>query len=382
MSKAKPHDYYEVLGVSRTASVEDIKASYRKSALKWHPDRNPENKEEAEIRFRESTEAYSVLSDSQKRQIYDAYGHEGLRNSGSTPDFNGSIFQDFHDIFGDFFGFEDLFGSSGGRRSGGRSRVQRGADLRYDMTLTFEEASNGVTTKIRVPRQEFCETCNGTGAKKGTGVAACQTCGGRGQLVYQQGFFTINRTCPACQGSGQIVKERCVDCRGQGRVERERNIELRIPPGVDTGTRLRVQGEGESGPNGGPAGDLYVVLDVKEHNFFERRGADLYCTIPLSMAQASLGTELQVPGLNGEERLKVPEGTQSGAVIRIKGKGLPDPHGGGRGDLYYHLRVLTPTKLTREQRKLMEQLDASLKVDNKPAERNSSIFDKVKDILS
>jgi molecular chaperone DnaJ len=382
MSKAKPHDYYEVLGVTRTSTVEEIKASYRKSALKWHPDRNPENKEEAEIRFRESTEAYSVLSDPQKRQIYDTYGHEGLRSSGSAPDFNGSIFQDFHDIFGDFFGFEDLFGSSGGRRSGGRSRVQRGADLRYDMTLTFEEASNGVTTKIRVPRQEFCESCNGTGAKKGTGVVACQTCGGRGQLVYQQGFFTINRTCPACQGSGQIVKERCVDCRGQGRVERERNIELRIPPGVDTGTRLRVQGEGEPGPNGGPAGDLYVVLDVKEHHFFERRGADLYCTIPLSIAQASLGTELQVPGLNGDERLRVPEGTQSGAVIRIKGKGLPDPHGGGRGDLYYHLRVLTPTKLTREQKKLMEQLDASLKVDNKPAERNSSIFDKVKDILS
>jgi molecular chaperone DnaJ len=382
MSKAKPHDYYGVLGVARSASIEEIKASYRKSALKWHPDRNPENKEEAEIRFRECTEAYSVLSDSQKRQIYDTYGHEGLRNSGSQPDFNGSIFQDFHDIFGDFFGFEDLFGASGGRRSAGRSRVQRGADLRYDMTLTFEEAANGVTTKIRVPRQEFCESCNGTGAKKGTGVVACQTCGGRGQLVYQQGFFTINRTCPACQGAGQIVKERCADCRGQGRVERERNIELRIPPGVDTGTRLRVQGEGEPGPNAGPAGDLYVVLDVKEHSFFERRGADLYCTIPLSIAQASLGTELQVPGLNGEERLKVPEGTQSGAVIRIKGKGLPDPHGGGRGDLYYHLRVLTPTKLTRDQKKLMEQLDASLKVDNKPAERNSSIFDKVKDILS
>jgi molecular chaperone DnaJ len=382
MSKAKRQDYYEVLGVTKTASIEEIKASYRKSALLWHPDRNPENKEEAEVRFRESTEAYSVLSDSQKRQIYDSYGHDGLRNSAAPTDFSGSIFQDFHDIFGDFFGFEDLFGASGGRRNAGRSRVQRGADLRYDMTLTFEEASNGVTTKIRVPRQEFCESCNGTGAKKGTGVIACQTCGGRGQLVYQQGFFTINRTCPACQGSGQIVKERCVDCRGQGRVERERNIELRIPPGVDTGTRLRVQGEGEPGPNGGPAGDLYVVLDVKEHNFFERRGADLYCTIPLSIAQASLGTELQVPGLNGEERLKVPEGTQSGAVIRIKGKGLPDPHGGGRGDLYYHLRVLTPTKLTREQKKLMEQLDASLKVDNKPAERNSSIFDKVKDILS
>jgi len=249
------------------------------------------------------------------------------------------------------------------------------------MTLTFEEAASGISTKIRVPRLEYCESCNGTGAKKGTGVVACQACGGRGQIIYQQGFFTINRTCPSCQGAGQIVKERCADCKGQGRVDRERTIELRIPPGVDTGTRLRVQGEGEPGPNGGPAGDLYVVLEVKEHSFFERRGADLYCTIPLSIAQASLGTELQVPGMTTEERLKIPEGTQSGAVFRIKGKGLADPHGGGRGDLYYHVRVLTPTKLTREQRKIMEQLDATLKVDNKPADRNSTLFDKVKDIF-
>ena len=378
MPRQQQRDYYEVLGIAKTASVEEIKSAYRKSALKWHPDRNPDNKDEAEVRFRECTEAYSVLSDSQKRQIYDTYGHAGLAGAGAPSDFNSTIFQDFHDIFGDFFGFEDLFGGSG-RRS--RNRVQRGADLRYDMTLSFEEAANGVTTKIRVPRQEYCEACNGTGAKKGTGVVACQTCGGRGQLVYQQGFFTINRTCPACQGAGQIVKERCAECRGQGRVNRERTIELRIPPGVDTGTRLRVQGEGEPGPNGGPAGDLYVVLDVKEHSFFERRGADLYCTIPLSMAQAALGTELQVPGLSGDERLKIPEGTQSDAVFRVKGKGLPDPHGGGRGDLYYHVRVLTPTKLSKEQRKLMEQLDATLKVDNKPAERGSSIFDKVKDIF-
>jgi molecular chaperone DnaJ len=380
MTKAQPRDYYEVLGITKTASVEEIKTSYRKAAMQWHPDRNPENKHEAEIRFRECTEAYSVLSDAQKRQIYDAYGHAGLARSGGQTDFNETIFQDFHDILGDFFGFEDLFG--GGRRRGGsRTRAQRGSDLRYDMTLTFEEASTGVNTRIRVPRQEYCESCNGTGAKKGTGVVSCQTCGGRGQLIYQQGFFTINRTCPACQGAGQIVKERCPDCRGQGRVDREHTIELRIPPGVDTGTRLRVQGEGEPGPNGGPAGDLYVVLDVKEHSFFERRGADLYCTIPLSVAQAALGTELQVPGLNGEERLKIPEGTQSGAVFRVKGKGLSDPHGGGRGDLYYHVRVITPTKLTKEQRKLIEQLHATLKVDNKPAERGSSLFDKVKDIF-
>ena len=378
MARSQQRDYYEILTISRTAAIEEIKSSYRKLAMQWHPDRNPENKQEAEIRFRECTEAYTILSDPKKRQIYDTYGHAGLAGVASQPDFNGTVFQDFHDIFGEFFGFEDLFG--GGRR-GGRSRSQRGADLRYDMTLTFEEAATGVNTKIRVPRQEYCESCNGTGAKKGSGVAACQTCGGRGQLVYQQGFFTINRTCPACQGAGQIVKERCLDCKGQGRIDRERTIELRIPPGVDTGTRLRVQGEGEPGPNGGAAGDLYVVLDVKEHSFFERRGADLYCTIPLSIAQAALGSELEVPGLSGEEHLKVPEGTQSGAVFRVKGKGLADPHGGGRGDLYYHVRVLIPTKLTRDQKKLMEQLHSTLKVDNKPADRGSSLFDKVKDIF-
>ncbi len=378
MAKGTQRDFYEVLGVSRTAAVEEIKSAYRKAALKWHPDRNPENKAESEVKFRECTEAYSVLSDPQKKQIYDTYGHAGLSSSGMGQGFDRTVFQDFHDIFGDFFGFEDLFGG-GGRR--GRSRAQRGADLRYDMALTFEEASAGVTTKIKLPHQEYCEACNGTGAKKGTGVQACQTCGGRGQLAYQQGFFTITRTCPACQGAGQIVRERCPECRGQGRIEREKTIELRIPPGVDTGTRLRVAGEGEPGPNGGPAGDLYVVLEVKEHSFFERRGADLYCTIPLSVAQAALGTELQVPGLNGEEKLKIPEGTQSGAVFRIKGKGLADPRGGGKGDLYYHVRVLTPTKLTREQRKMMEQFGATLKVENKPADRNSSIFDKVKDIF-
>jgi molecular chaperone DnaJ len=380
MAKSQQRDYYEVLGVARTATVEEIKAAYRKCALKWHPDRHPEDKAEAEVKFRESTEAYSILSDAEKRQVYDTYGHAGLSGAGGGVDFSGTIFQDFHDIFGDFFGFEDLF--SGGRGGGGRGRrARRGSDLRYDMTLNFEEAATGVNTKIKIPRQEFCAACNGTGAKAGTAVVACQTCAGRGQLAYQQGFFTITRTCPACQGAGQIVKERCVECRGQGRVEKERTIELRIPPGVDTGTRMRVQGEGEPGPNGGPTGDLYVVLEVKEHPFFERRGADLFCTIPVSITQATLGVELQVPGLGSEEKLKIPEGTQSGAVFRIRGKGLADPHGGGKGDLYYHVRVLTPTKLTRDQRKLIEQLGTTLKVENKPAERGSSLFDKVKDIF-
>src|SRR3984893_1826694 len=378
MAKTHQRDIYEVLGVVRTATVEEIKAAYRKCALKWHPDRHPEDKAEAEVKFRESAEAYSVLSDSEKRQVYDTYGHAGLSGAGGGVDFSGTIFQDFHDIFGDFFGFEDLF--SGGRR-GGRRRAQRGSDLRYDMTLTFEEASAGVNTKIKIPRQEFCGACNGTGAKAGTGVVGCQTCGGRGQVAYQQGFFTITRTCPACQGVGQIIKERCIECRGQGRIEKERTIELRIPPGVDTGTRLRVQGEGEPGPHGGARGGLYGVLYVKEHPFFERRGADLYCTIPISIAQATLGVEMQVPGLGSEEKLKIPEGTQSGGVFRLRGKCLAHPHGGGKGDLYYHVRVLTPTKLTREQRKLIEQLGSTLKVENKPAERGSSLFDKVKDIF-
>jgi molecular chaperone DnaJ len=380
MARTTQKDYYEILSVKREATIEEIKASYRQAALKWHPDRNPQNKEEAEVKFRECTEAYSVLSDPQKRQVYDTYGHAGLSGAGvGSGGFDSTVFQDFHDIFGDFFGFEELF--SGGGRRGGRGRAQRGADLRYDMTLAFEEAAAGVTTKVKLPKQELCAACNGTGAKKGTGATTCTTCGGRGQMAYQQGFFTITRTCPACQGAGQIIRERCLECRGHGRIEKEKTIELRIPPGVDSGTRLRVTGEGEAGPNGGPAGDLYVVLDVKEHQFFERRGADLYCTIPLSVVQAALGTELQVPGLGGEEKLKIPEGTQSDAVFRVKGKGLPDPRGGGKGDLYYHVRVITPTKLTREQRKLLEQLGASLKVENKPADRNSSIFEKVKDIF-
>jgi len=372
-------DFYGILGVSRTATQDEIKSAYRKAALKWHPDRNPANKREAEERFRAATEAYSVLSDQQKRDMYDRYGYAGLSGMGfETGGINPTIFQDFQDILGDFFGFEDIFGGGGQR---GRNRAQRGSDLRYDMALSFEEAAAGVATKIKLPRMQLCEACKGTGAKAGSGVAACQTCGGRGQLHYQQGFFSISRTCPACQGAGQIIRERCAECRGQGRLEREHMIELRIPAGVDTGTRLRVAGEGEAGPKGAPAGDLYVVLEVKEHPFFERRGADLYCTIPVSFAQAALGADLVVPGLQGEEKLRIPEGTQGGAVFRLKGKGLPDPHGGGRGDLYYHVRVVTPSKLTREQRKLLEQLGATLKVENRPAERDSSIFDKVKDIF-
>jgi molecular chaperone DnaJ len=371
-------DYYEVLALARTCSADEIKSAYRKAALKWHPDRNPESKSGAEEKFREATEAYSVLSDPQKRAAFDRFGHAGVSGMGSSPGFDHTIFQDFQDIFGDFFGFEDLFG---GAQRGGRRGPQRGADLRYDMTLSFDEAVTGVTTKIKIPRLEFCESCNGTGAKAGTGIAACETCRGRGQLNYQQGFFSISRTCPACKGAGQVIRERCPDCHGQGKIEKQKTIELRIPAGVDSDTRLRIPGEGERGSPGAPAGDLYVILQVKEHNLFERRGMDLFATIPISIAQAALGDEIGVPGLVEDERLRIPEATQTGTTIRLKGKGLPDPHGGGRGDIYYTVKVVTPSKLTRDQRKLMMQLAESLPAENRPAERNSSFFEKVKDIF-
>ena len=377
MASHTKRDYYEILGVTRTAAQEEIKSAYRKAALKWHPDRNPDKKEIAEGKFREATEAYSVLFDAQKRAAYDRFGHAGV--SGADSSFNGTIFEEFRDIFGDFFGFEDVFGRGGGTRS--RSRVQRGNDLRYDMRMGFEEAATGVTTKIRIPRQEFCEGCNGTGAKAGTGVSACETCKGHGQLHYQQGFFTITRTCPACQGAGQVIREKCPGCRGKGRIERTRVIDVRIPPGVDSQTRIRVPGEGEPGANGGPPGDLYIVLEVNEHPFFERRGADLYCTIPINVSQAALGAEISVPVLHGEESVSIPEGTQTGAILRLKGKGLPDPHGGGKGDLYVNVRVMTPGKLTRDQRRLLQQLGETLEVENRPAERNSSFFEKMKDIF-
>ncbi len=376
MAHVHKRDYYEVLAVAKTCTAEEVKSAYRKAAMKWHPDRNPHEKKTAEDKFREATEAYSVLSDPQKRAAYDRFGHAGV-SGGFDSGMSHTIFEDFQDIFGDFFGFEDIFG--GGRR--GRSRTQRGADLRYDMELSFEEAATGLTTKIRVPRQEFCESCNGTGAKAGTGVSACQQCGGRGQMHYQQGFFAISRTCPACRGAGQVVREKCPACRGEGRVEKTKTIELRIPPGVDSQTRLRVPGEGEVGANGGPSGDLYVVLQVREHPFFERRNADLYCTIPISVTQAALGAEVSVPGLAGEEKVKIPEGTQTGSIFRLKGKGLPDPHGGGKGDLYVNVRVVTPAKLNREQRRMLEQLGQTLEADNLPVQRSSSFFDKVKDIF-
>jgi len=372
-------DYYEILAVARDASADVIKSAYRKAALRWHPDRNPENKEEAEHNFRQASEAYSVLSDPQKRSVYDRFGHAGLGSGGfESGGFNSTIFEEFHDILGDLFGFDEAFG--GGRRRGRGAKGQRGADLRYDMSLSFEDAAAGVTSQVRISRHETCETCHGTGAKSGSGMAACRTCGGRGQMSYQQGFFSITRTCPACQGSGQVIREACATCRGQGRIARERVLDVGIPAGVDSGTRLRMPGQGEPGANGGPTGDLYIFLEVKEHPFFERRGADLFCTIPVSFPQAALGTTIKIPTLHGEDELDIPEGTQSGQIFRQRGKGLPNPQG-GRGDLYVSIRVVVPSKMSREQRRVLEQLGQSLRVENKPAERSSSFFDKVKDIF-
>jgi len=360
-------DYYEVLGVAKGATDQEIKSAYRKLALQHHPDRNPDAKEEAEEKFKEITEAYSVLADGEKRAAYDRFGFAGVSGSGaSSPDFSSSIFSDFEDIFGDFFGFGDMFGRGRGARG------RRGADLRYDLEISFEEAAAGMDTKIKIPRGETCLACHGTGARKGSTPVSCPVCGGRGQVRHQQGFFTVSRACPQCGGHGQVVRDACQECRGEGKVRREKVLSIRIPSGVDDGTRLRVSGEGEGGAFGSPPGDLYVMLKVREHPFFERRGNDLYCTIPISMAQAALGGELKVPTLNGSERLRIPEGTQTGSVVRIHGKGLSSLEGRGRGDLYVVLQVITPTHLNREQRRLMEMLAPGLRMENKPLERRVS----------
>jgi len=369
-------DYYDVLGVARNAPEPEIKSAYRRLALQYHPDRNPGNKEEAEERFKEITEAYGVLADPQKRSAYDRYGHAAFGNAGGyTPDFSSAIFSDFEDIFGDFFGFGDLFGRGRTRRS----RAQRGADLRYDMEISFEEAATGLDSKIKIPRWENCSSCNGRGAKKGSEPAVCAACGGTGQLRHQQGFLTIARTCPQCAGVGQVIREACPTCQGEGRVRQEKVLGLKIPPGVDDGTRLRVSGEGEAGFQGGPPGDLYVVVKVCEHPFFERRGNDLYCTIPISVVQAVLGAEIKVPTLKGEERLRIPEGTQPGSVFRLRSKGFPSLDGRGHGDLYVMIQVAVPRGLSREQRRLIEALGHSLRADNKPL--TSRAAEKIKDFF-
>ncbi|MBI2815999.1 MAG: molecular chaperone DnaJ [Acidobacteria bacterium] len=371
-------DYYEVLGISRTANDDEIKKAYRKMAMQWHPDKNPDKKAEAEEKFKEASEAYSVLSDAQKRAQYDRFGHAGVAGSGGGfGGFDPNTFGDFSDILGDFFGFGEAFGGS--RK---RSRVQRGADLRYDLEISFEEAVFGVKTRIKIPKTETCSACRGSGAKAGTSPAICSTCGGRGQVRYQQGFFAVTRTCSTCAGTGQIVKEPCKTCRGEGRVRTEKTLSVSVPAGVDTESRLRVVGEGEAGLHGGPPGDLYVVIHVKEHPFFERDEQDLYCRLPISFTQAALGADIEVPTLenDGKQTLHIPAGTQSGTRFRIRSKGVPHVNGHGRGDLYVIADVAVPTHLTREQRKLLEQLDAITQADNRPMEKK--LYEKVKDLFS
>ncbi|HET6645875.1 MAG TPA: molecular chaperone DnaJ [Pyrinomonadaceae bacterium] len=366
-------DYYEVLGVSRTAKDQEIKSAYRRLAMRYHPDKNP-NDATAEEKFKEAAEAYSVLADQEQRRRYDRFGHAGV-SSATGPSWGAPGFGGIEDILGDLFGFGDVFG--GGRSGSRRSSAQRGADLRYDLEIALEEAAQGMTAQLRIPRLEGCGTCKGSGAAAGTEPETCNTCSGAGQIRYQQGFFSVARTCHACRGVGRIINNPCAECKGAGRVEREKQMEVKIPAGVETGSRLRVQGEGESGTSGGPAGDLYVVIHVSEHERFERQGSNLYVAVPITFAQAALGAEINVNTLDGEEKLKIPVGTQTGTVFRLKGKGMPALGGRGRGDLFVSATVITPTSLTREQRKLLEQL---ANVESKDLE-DRGLVDKVRDIF-
>lgn len=373
---AAKRDYYEVLGVSRGASEAEIKTAYRKLAVRYHPDKNPGDAE-AEEKFKEAAEAYSVLSVAEQRTRYDRFGHAGVSSgAGAQANWGAQGFGGIEDILGDLFGFGDVFG--GGRASGGRrSAAQRGADLRYDLEMTLEEASEGMTAQLRVPRLEACEGCKGSGAAPGTQPETCSGCNGTGQVRYQQGFFSVARTCGQCRGTGRVIRTPCEQCRGAGRVEREKQIEVKIPAGVETGSRLRLTGEGEGGAQGGPAGDLYVVIHVKEHEVFERQGNNLYASIPITFAQAALGAETTVQTLEGQESLKVPAGTQTGTVFRLKGHGMPVLGGRGRGDLFVSVTVVTPTTLTREQRKLLEQLE---QIEEKDLS-DKGLMDKVRDIF-
>ena len=367
-------DYYEVLGVSRTASDPDIKSAYRRLAVQHHPDKNPGDAE-AEDRFKEAAEAYSVLSDAEQRRRYDRFGHAGVSSTAGAgwgaPGFGG-----IEDILGDLFGFGDVFGGARGAGSR-RTTAQRGSDLRYDLEISLEEAAKGMTAALRIPRLETCDTCKGSGAAIGTKAETCTTCNGGGQVRYQQGFFSVARTCGECRGTGRIVKTPCDACKGNGRTERERSMEVKIPAGVETGSRMRIAGEGEAGTQGGPSGDLYVVIHLSEHKRFERQGNNLYLAVPITFGQAALGAEIIIDSLDNKEELKIPAGTQTGTVFRLKGKGMPVLGGRGRGDLFVSVSVITPTTLSREQRKLLEQLS---EVETKDLE-DKGLIDKVRDMF-
>ena len=371
MATTERRDYYEVLSVARAASIDDIKKAYRKLAVKYHPDKNPGDPE-AEERFKEAAEAYGVLSDDEKRARYDRFGHSAPGMGGFDP----NQFADFGDILGDLFGFGDFFGG-GGRKRG--SRAARGNDLRYDLSIEFEEAVFGKEVNFTVPRVVTCDVCTGNGAKPGTQPVTCTGCAGRGQIRYSQGFFAVARTCPQCGGAGRVIKDPCASCNGAGRVREEKQLSVKIPAGVDDGTRLRVGGEGEGGVNGGPAGDLYVFISVQEHARFQRRDYDIHSEQSISMTQAALGAELQTDTIDGPETLKIASGTQPGQVFRLRSKGVQFLQGSGRGDHYVHISVRVPTALTDEQRDLLGRL-AELEGEMPPEHKGT--LGKLKDFFA
>jgi len=365
-------DYYEVLGLNRDASEEDIKKSYRKLAMKWHPDRNPDNPK-AEEHFKEAKEAYEVLSDGHKRVAYDQYGHAGVDSSAAAG--AGAGFGNFADAFGDIFG--DIFG--GGRS---RSTVYRGADLRYNLEITLEEAARGTETRVRIPALEECGTCHGSGAKPGTQPTTCTTCSGHGQVRMQQGFFSIQQTCPRCHGTGKMIQNPCPACSGAGRVKQHKTLSVKIPAGVDEGDRIRLSGEGEAGVNGGPPGDLYVVIHIKPHAVFQRDHNDLHCEMPISFTTAALGGEIEIPTLDGYAKIRVPAETQTGKVFRLRSKGIKGVRSSTHGDLLCHVVVETPVNLTSRQKELLQELD---NIDRKDAGRHNprakSWMDKVREFF-
>lgn len=363
-------DYYEVLGVAKDASDQDLKKAYRRVAMKFHPDRNPDNKE-AEDKFKEASEAYEVLSDANKRAAYDQYGHAGVEGAGGMGGGAGG-FGNFSDIFGDVFG--DIFGG------GGRGGPSRGSDLRYTLELSLEDAVRGTSVKIKVPTLVGCKTCDGSGAKPGTKPTTCSTCGGHGQVRMQQGFFSVQQTCPTCRGKGKSISDPCRDCHGQGRIEETKTLNVKVPAGVDTGDRIRLAGEGEAGTDGGPTGDLYVQVSVKEHEFFQREGRDLYCEVPISIVDACLGGEIEVPTLDGRVKLKVPEGTQTGKLFRLRSKGVTSVRGGPPGDLLCRVALETPVNLTSKQKELLEELRDSM-TGTKHSPKQHSWFEGMKNFF-
>ena len=348
-------DYYEILGVNRDASDEEIKKAYRRLAMKHHPDRNPDNPKSEEL-FKEAKEAYEILSDAKKRQAYDQYGHAGVDPSMGGGAAGGAGFGNFSDAFSDIFG--DIFGNrAGGGGGGGRSNVYRGADLRYNLEVTLEEAARGTETRIRIPTMAECDSCHGSGAKKGTEPKTCPTCGGHGQVRMQQGFFSIQQTCPKCHGTGRFIADPCPTCHGGGRVKQHKTLSVKIPSGIDEGDRIRLSGEGEPGVNGGPPGDLYVQIHLKPHTVFQRDHDDLHCEMPVSFTTAALGGEIEIPTLDGVAKLKVPAETQTGKVFRLRGKGIKGVRSISQGDLLCHVVVETPVSLTDRQRELLREFE-------------------------